>query len=281
MSDNPTPNATPRAATFANRKGGVGKTMLSINTAERLANHGHDVLLVDADPAGNATEGVGLADEYEEAEAHFGDYLDDAAAFDDVVRSTEWFDVLYSHRDLADKERELDSKDKLAVLRLKRQVTDEFLGDRYDYIIYDAPAATGSLLSDATILASQNIVVPMAPGEESIRGFEQMVKQQVSPLRDHMDIDILALVPNLLESDGETVDLLEQINSGFPELVPEFASMDVVESDDRLPGIRKRVDIRRAWKNGVPVAEYDPECDQLPHLNTVARIVEQGGVSDE
>jgi hypothetical protein len=81
--------------------------------------------------------------------------------------------------------------------------------------------------------------------------------------------------------------LLERLNASdrFSELLPSFArfteedweTVDTGEYTD-LPGIREREGISGGVSNGMPVATYDPECDQIVHFDELARIVEQGGV---
>jgi chromosome partitioning protein len=83
------------------QKGGVGKTTVAINLADRLAARGRDVLLVDLDQQGNATEGVGLDGAYED-EPHLGHVLDtdNDATLADVVRQASGFHVVPAHADL-------------------------------------------------------------------------------------------------------------------------------------------------------------------------------------
>ncbi|MCD2205337.1 ParA family protein, partial [Halobacterium sp. KA-6] len=77
-----------RAVSVSLQKGGVGKTTIAINLADALAVRGNDVLLVDLDQQGNATEGVGLKDDYESSEPNIGDVLTDDDPIDvrEVIR---------------------------------------------------------------------------------------------------------------------------------------------------------------------------------------------------
>jgi chromosome partitioning protein len=88
-----------RAVSVSLQKGGVGKTTLAINLADALAARGHDVLLVDLDQQGNATEGVGLKAAYKADSPHVGDLLTDTDPVDAeaVIREREAFDVLPAH----------------------------------------------------------------------------------------------------------------------------------------------------------------------------------------
>jgi chromosome partitioning protein len=270
---------SPRCVTISNRKGGVGKTALAINIADRLADRGHGVLLVDADPAGHATEGVGLRDAYTD-EVHIGQYLaeEDSVTLGDVIRPTDHdFDVVTSHRDLGRYATQIDSEDRFAILCLEQRLVEPLLGDEYDYIVVDSPAASGSLLADATLVAAGNVIVPMEPGEESIRGFEQMMQQQIAPIRENREVNILALVPNHCRSDNELKRLVEQINEHFPEYTPRFAHTEMLETSPGA-GIRERIAIKRAWRDGVPLSKFDPDNDMLGRFDELATVVERGGV---
>lgn len=271
-----------RAVAFAMNKGGVGKTILSINVADRLAARGHDVLLLDTDPAGNATEGVGLADAYHEG-AHFGQLLSEddeyaEIAFSDVIEETDWFDVMPSHENLARMQTILDD-DRHAIGYLEQKVVEPLLGDVYDYILIDTEAASDSLFMDGAIWASQNLMIPLVPSEESVRGFESLLTGQIADARRYRDVAILALVPNMCRSDNELKRLVTEITENFPEYTPAFAHKEMLNTSPG-PGIRDRIAIKRAWREGVPLAEYDPENDQIERLDQLATIVEQGGIHE-
>ncbi|WP_338738969.1 ParA family protein [Haloplanus salilacus] len=280
MSQNSEDTATqPRAVSVALQKGGVGKTTLAINIAERLHERGHRVLLVDLDQQGNATEGVGLRDAYD-AETHLGDVFgDDATAtLNDIIRETEWFDVIPANRDFDALEDRIRTTT-FAETWVRKHVVEAVLGDRYDYVVIDSPPNLGAL-SDASLIASQNVIVPLQMSEPSISGLERMVEDQIAPLRQQLDINILALVPNRLEGDNEERRIITDIEtSPFAENLPAFGRSDHFDNPDSPgPGIRKRIAFRRAWREGKPVAAYDSECDQLERLDELAAIVERGGI---
>lgn len=281
--ENPSDDSSidPRAVSVALQKGGVGKTTIAINVAERLSNRGHRVLLIDLDQQGNATEGVGLADRYD-AETHLGDVLgaDATATLDDIIQSTEWFDVIPAHRDFDDLENRIRTTS-YAETWIRQEVVEPALGSDYDYVVIDSPPDLAPL-SDASLIASQHVIVPLLMSEASVSGFERMVDQQIRPLRQHLHIDILALVPNILSGDNEERRIITDIEgSPFAKYLPPFArSTEFDQPDSPGPGIRKRIAFKRAWRQGVPVAEYDPECDQLGRLDALAQIVERGGIDD-
>ena len=272
------------AVTFALQKGGVGKTTLAINTAERLADRGNDVLLVDADQQGNATEGVGLADAYD-ADRHLGHVLDDddETTLNDVVHPAAGdtpFDVLPGHRDLDTVEDTIRTT-RFAELWLQRKVIDPALEDRWDWVVIDAPPNLGPL-SDASLIGAGRVVVPLLMSEPSVSGFERMYTQQIHPISQEVDLEIDAIVPNRLTGDNEERRIIGDLEeSEFGDLVPEFGRSDHFDDPHSPgPGIRQRVQFKRAWREGVPLATYDPECDMLDRLDQLAATIENGGVAN-
>ena len=120
-------------------------------------------------------------------------------------------------------------------------------------------------------------------------GLERTIERQISPLRQHMDVDVLALVPNILSGriDQQTQDrqLLERLNShdSLQDLIPNFARItdwEAVDAGDLKPspGIRDRTGITKAYGERKPLLDYDPDCDQLTCFDELAHIVEAGEV---
>lgn len=272
---------SPRAVSVALQKGGVGKTTLAINLAERLAARSNDVLLVDLDQQGNATEGVGLADAYT-SDVHVGDVLEDGSetTLGDVIRSTDHFDVLPAHEDLDSVENSIRSAT-FGELWIRNEVVDPVLGETYDYVVVDSPPNLGPL-ADASLIATQNVIVPLRMSEPSVSGFERMYTQQIDPIRKEIDLDILAIVPNALSGDNEEKRIIGDLEeTEFGEYLPQFGRSEHFDDPDSPgPGLRERIAFRRAWREGVPLAEYDPDSDMLERLDELAAAVERGGVAD-
>jgi len=271
-----------RAVSVSLQKGGVGKTTIAINLAERLAARGNDVLLVDLDQQGNATEGVGLLEAYD-ADVHIGDVLteEDGPEPADVVREAHNFDVIPSNANLDDVEDKIRNST-FGVLWFQRRVVDPLLGDAYDYIVVDSPPNLGPL-SDAALIGTGNVVIPLLGSEQSVSGFERMVKYQIMPIRNEVDLDILAIVPNKFSGDNEEKRIILHLeDSPFAADLPQFARSEHFDRPDSPgPGIRDRVAFRRAWRQGMPLAQFDPENDMLDRLDELAAIVERGEVADD
>lgn len=273
--------SNPRAVSVALQKGGVGKTTVAINLAERLANRSNNVLLVDLDQQGNATEGVGLADAYQN-DVHIGHVLEDSSetTLGDTIREAGSFDVLPANEDLDSVENSIRSAT-FGELWIRNEIIDPVLEDTYDYVVVDSPPNLGPL-ADASLISTQNVIVPLRMSEPSVSGFERMYTQQITPIRKEIDLDIMAIVPNALSGDNEEKRIIGNLEeSEFGAFLPEFARTDHFDDPDSPgPGIRERIAFRRAWREGVPLAEYDPESDMLERLDALAAVVERGGVLD-
>jgi len=280
----------PRAVSVCMLKGGVGKSTLSVNLARQLAADGNDVLLIDLDPNGHASVGLGFSEEYHNTEESIGDVFFDDADPQSVIHDTGFeFDMLPSSTDLEQVEREIVVGDVFQPSALlKREAVGPLLGDEYDYIVTDSPAYR-SRLTDNALVATGNLILPLAPGNEAISGLERTIERQIGPLRQHMDVDVLALVPNKLKQriDQQTQDreLLERLNShdSLQDRIPNFARItdwDAVDNTDfsPSPGVRYRNAITKAYGERMPLLDYDPACDQLECFDELANIVETGQV---
>lgn len=307
----------PRAVGIPMLKGGFGKSTMANALTDALSRRGHRSLLLDLDPDGHLSTGLG----YYERDADKPDLrnvlLGDASP-STVIHETEYgFDIVPAVN-LEEVNKDLGRDE---VIRSDEQLATHFveplLGDEYDYIIMDLPGTRNKLTNNA-LVAARNVILPLAPVSEALNGIRQTSTKLIGPLRQYMEIEVLAVVPNSLRQrlDQATTDreLLESMNTSeqfaayleagrhadtdgsslngidpetvFDTHIPEFARItadeweQIDQGDMETPKvpIRHRSAFTRAYRERCPVSEYDPECDQLQYFDELARIVEEGGI---
>jgi chromosome partitioning protein len=263
-----------------NAKGGTGKTTVAINVAGALNERGRDVLFVDLDPQGNATEGLGLVEEYDSGPPTLFDALTDHQRRDvvnDLVVDHPEMDVLPSSIDLLQAEHELTIADLIARIKSDPDRTDgiDALGElainiepdhvtgthalgaleatldsldrTYDYVIVDSPPFYGKL-TDTGIFAARNVIVPALTEATSERAIELLI-DQMAALEGQAGITIntVGVVANRIENTGEDRTMLQWLNE-------VFADFPVWE-------VRKRVALQRAFSAGTSIFDYEEAVD--------------------
>jgi chromosome partitioning protein len=155
-----------------NQKGGVGKTTTAVNLAACLAEFDHKVLLVDADPQGNATSGLGF-DKYKRALCVYNGLVEGVPAADLVSPTVLTnLDVLPSAIQLAGAELELIALPERE-FRLRRLLSP--VRDRYAYILVDCPPSLGLLTINA-LTAADTLLVPIQCEFYALEGVAQLMK---------------------------------------------------------------------------------------------------------
>ncbi len=178
------PEHVARIIAIANQKGGVGKTTTAVNLAASLAAAEQRTLLVDGDPQGNATSGIGVP--RDEIGENVYDVLLDPTRIDDVILKGVQFkhlDVLPATPDLAGAEIELVDQDERE-LAMRRAL--ERVRDRYDYILIDCPPSLG-LITVNMLAAADALLIPLQCEYYALEGLSQLlntvhlVQQGVNP----------------------------------------------------------------------------------------------------
>lgn len=227
---------------FANQKGGVGKTTSAINIAAAIGLKGKKPLLLDCDPQGNASSGVGIRRNRIGATTY--DILIGRARAEDAIIKTEYknLSVLPSSMPLAAAELELaDLEDR--AFRLKNAL--ESVKNDYDYIFIDCPPSLGMLTINA-LTASDGVIVPMQCEYFSLEGLTQILST-VKQVKRLYNPD-LSLTGILITMHNGRLNLSVQV---LDELKKHYA--------DKLfsTPISRNVRLSEAPSFGMPIQYYD------------------------
>jgi chromosome partitioning protein len=228
----------------ANQKGGVGKTTTSVNVSACLAYLGKRVLLVDIDPQGNATSGVGI--EKADAEQCIYDVLVEDVEAKDVVKTTlvENLDIIPATIQLAGAEIELVPTISREV-RLKRAL--EPVTNLYDYIIIDCPPSLGLLTINA-LTASDSVLIPVQCEYYALEGLSQLLNT-VRLVQKHLNSELKIEGVLLTMLDARTnlgLQVIEEVKKYFQEKVYQTI-------------VPRNVRLGEAPSHGKPIIIYDPK----------------------
>ncbi|MFD2215361.1 ParA family protein [Metabacillus endolithicus] len=228
---------------IANQKGGVGKTTTSVNLGACLAYIGKRVLLVDVDPQGNATSGIGI-EKADVAHCIYDILVDDVDA-KGVIKSTavENLDIIPATIQLAGAEIELVPTISREV-RLKRAL--EAVKDQYDYMVIDCPPSLGLLTINA-LTASDAVLIPVQCEYYALEGLSQLLNT-VRLVQKHLNTDLTIEGVLLTMLDARTnlgIQVIDEVKKYFQDKVYKTI-------------IPRNIRLSEAPSHGQPIIIYDP-----------------------
>ena len=245
-----------RVICIANRKGGVGKTTTAVNLAAALAIAGHRTLLVDCDPQGNATSGVGTQVVPDAATVY--QFLLGACDFHDAVHasSVEKLDVLPATNDLSGAEIELlefEQRERLLRRRLAPHTAD------YAYVFLDCPPSLGLLTLNA-LTAADSVLIPQQCEYYALEGLRSLL-ETLNVIRERLnpDLTVEGLLLTMFDVRNRLSHAVEaDIKTSFPGQVFETV-------------IPRNVRLSESPSHGLPVMLYDPDCKGSRSYTDLAR----------
>jgi chromosome partitioning protein len=262
----------PRILVMANQKGGVGKTTTAINLGTALAATGHRTLIVDIDPQGNASTGLGI--ERRDRTASTFHVLVGEARFVDIIQPTA-VPQLYiapSNLDLlgvetviaSEKDRSLRLKSALQVLTQEGSAPTSAVSTRFSYILIDCPPSL-NLLTINALVASDSVIVPLQCEFFALEGLSQLL-QTIDHVRDTMN--------RSLTLHGIVLTMFDPRNNLAGQVMSDVrAFMGSKVYDTVIP---RNVRVSEAPSFGKPALLYDLKCSgSQAYLRLASEIIQR------
>lgn len=258
-----------KVISLVNQKGGVGKTTTSINLSASLAVLGKRVLLIDLDPQGNATTGIGV--NKGEIEHSIYDVLIDRCDIESAISTSKYkrLYVIPATINLAGIDIELMEKSNAdATFSKGAQLKNKLdkVKDQFDYIIMDCPPSLGLITTNA-LTASDSVIIPVQCEFFALEGIMQLLNTIMMAQKTlNPNLDIEGVLLTMLDSRTNLgFEVVEDIRKYFKERVYNTI-------------IPRLIRLTEAPSHGKPIVAYDPKSKGTEaYLNLAKEVIERNG----
>ena len=259
-----------RVIAIGNNKGGVAKTTTAVNLAKGLVDKGKKVLLIDADPQGNATAAVGY-DEPDTIEETLADVMvmeikDEDINYSEyaILHNIGGFDVLPGNIELSELEAVL-----VNVMDRERVMSRyiEKVRHLYDFIIIDCAPSLGTITTNAFV-AADSVLIPVQASYMPVKGLEQLVVHITRiKKRINYSLDIEGILITMVDSRSNfSKEIVELVNRSYGQRVKVFKEF-----------IPRSVRAEESIAEGISIFEYDPKGKvAMAYSSLTEEVIENG-----
>ena len=249
-----------------NQKGGVGKTTTVINLAAGLSKLNKKILVIDLDPQGNATTGLGLSNVDDSGDTIYS-VLNGSKEIGDVIKKTQFsnLNIITSNVDLSGLEVETaDDSNRAFILKTKLTAYINNSRGSYDYVLIDCPPSL-SLLTVMALVSSSSLLVPLQTEFFALEGLTQLMKT-IERIKVSLNPD--------LEIRGILLTMYDKRNKLSSQV--ETEARDYFSTKVYSTVIPRNVRLSEAPSHGMPVLIYDKTCPgSKSYFNFTDEFLEQ------